>query len=186
MTCALADYGEQTAAASPGCRAQHIDWPAWAGEALGERSDLAEAMISAGLRPDAGQRRFAALAEDARDGRTPRQGRDPWPRRRARPAADRGHRHDRPERQIRAFHRAGSGALSGRRAYRRGQALPAERSLPARLPGGRRSDTAADDGARGHGSGGVGPCGRASKAGQRRRDAGTDRASLQVCQVRRR
>jgi enediyne polyketide synthase len=48
VTCALADYGEQAAAASPGCRAQHIDWPAWAGEALGERADLADAMISAG------------------------------------------------------------------------------------------------------------------------------------------
>ncbi len=48
VTCALADYGVQTAAASPGCRAQHIDWPAWAGEDLGERADLAEAMVSAG------------------------------------------------------------------------------------------------------------------------------------------
>jgi enediyne polyketide synthase len=48
VTSALADYGEQIAAGSPGCRSQHIDWPAWAGEAIGERADLTEAMISAG------------------------------------------------------------------------------------------------------------------------------------------
>src|SRR5262249_57012011 len=48
VSCALADYGEHTAAVSPGCRAQHIDWPAWAGEELGERADLADAMVSAG------------------------------------------------------------------------------------------------------------------------------------------
>ena len=68
VTCALADYGEQTAAASPGCRAQHIDWPAWAGEALGERSDLTEAMISAGYAPmpvsDASRLLLKTLATD--------------------------------------------------------------------------------------------------------------------------
>jgi enediyne polyketide synthase len=48
VSCALADYGEQTAAASPGCKSQHIDWPAWAGEAVGERADLPDAMVSAG------------------------------------------------------------------------------------------------------------------------------------------
>ncbi|MDR2986021.1 MAG: SDR family NAD(P)-dependent oxidoreductase, partial [Nocardiopsaceae bacterium] len=47
-TCALADFAKRSAAASPGCRALHIDWPAWAGEALGERDDLGGAMVSAG------------------------------------------------------------------------------------------------------------------------------------------
>ena len=68
VTCAVADYGEQTAAASPSCRAQHIDWPAWAGEALGERADLAEAMVSAGYAPmpvsDASRLLLKTLATD--------------------------------------------------------------------------------------------------------------------------
>jgi 3-oxoacyl-(acyl-carrier-protein) synthase len=45
---ALASCGERTAAASPGCQTTHIDWPAWSGEALGERPALAEAMARAG------------------------------------------------------------------------------------------------------------------------------------------
>jgi enediyne polyketide synthase len=36
---ALADYGAWLAAASPGCRAVHVDWPAWSGINLGEQPD---------------------------------------------------------------------------------------------------------------------------------------------------
>src|SRR5207247_919139 len=38
VTGALAEYGEQSAAASPGCQALHVDWPAWSGDAPGERA----------------------------------------------------------------------------------------------------------------------------------------------------
>ncbi|HET9897062.1 MAG TPA: KR domain-containing protein [Streptosporangiaceae bacterium] len=44
----LADYGEQLASAGPGCRALHVDWPAWAGADLGERPDLAASLRQAG------------------------------------------------------------------------------------------------------------------------------------------
>jgi enediyne polyketide synthase len=46
---AIADDGERTAAASPGCQALHVDWPAWSGDALGERADLADAMARTGF-----------------------------------------------------------------------------------------------------------------------------------------
>ena len=65
---ALADCGERTAAASPGCQATHIDWPAWSGEALGERAELAEAMARAGYTAlpvgDASRLLLKALATD--------------------------------------------------------------------------------------------------------------------------
>ncbi len=48
---ALADQGERLAAACPGCRAIHADWPAWSGADLGERFDLARRMSRAGIEP---------------------------------------------------------------------------------------------------------------------------------------
>jgi enediyne polyketide synthase len=51
VTGALADFAQQLAAASPGCNALHIDWPAWSGDGLGERADLTERMIEAGFAP---------------------------------------------------------------------------------------------------------------------------------------
>ena len=48
VTGALADFGAETAAGTPGCLAHHADWPAWSGEALGERADLTDAMALAG------------------------------------------------------------------------------------------------------------------------------------------
>jgi enediyne polyketide synthase len=45
---ALADWGARSAAPTPGCQAHHADWPAWSGEAVGERADLADAMARAG------------------------------------------------------------------------------------------------------------------------------------------
>jgi enediyne polyketide synthase len=51
VTGALADFGQQLAAVSPGCQALHLDWPAWAGTGLGERADLAEQMAQAGFTP---------------------------------------------------------------------------------------------------------------------------------------
>ena len=51
VTGALADYARQLAAASPGCKAFHVDWPAWSGDGLGERGDLTERMTQAGFAP---------------------------------------------------------------------------------------------------------------------------------------
>ena len=48
---AVADQAERLAAASPGCRAVHVDWPAWSGADLGERPDLAQRMGKAGFTP---------------------------------------------------------------------------------------------------------------------------------------
>ena len=46
---ALADYGERVAAASPGCRALHVDWPGWEGDGLGQRAGLGALLASAGI-----------------------------------------------------------------------------------------------------------------------------------------
>jgi enediyne polyketide synthase len=51
VTGALADLAQRLSAAAPGCRALHVDWPAWAGGSLGERSDLADRMCRAGFTP---------------------------------------------------------------------------------------------------------------------------------------
>ena len=48
VTGALADFGARAAAATPGCHAHHADWPAWSGEAVGERADLTDAMARTG------------------------------------------------------------------------------------------------------------------------------------------
>src|SRR6185437_12032650 len=50
-TGAIADHGERLAAASPGCRAVHVDWPVWSGSGLGEPADLAKAAELAGFAP---------------------------------------------------------------------------------------------------------------------------------------
>jgi len=50
-TGAITDQGERLAAASSGCRAVHVDWPAWSGSGFGERTDLTEAMELAGFAP---------------------------------------------------------------------------------------------------------------------------------------
>src|SRR5262249_27275890 len=49
VTGALAERGERLAAANPGCRAVHVDWPGWAGAGLGERPGLGENMERAGF-----------------------------------------------------------------------------------------------------------------------------------------
>jgi enediyne polyketide synthase len=49
VTGAITEDGERAAAASPGCQALHVDWPAWSGDALGERADLADAMARSGF-----------------------------------------------------------------------------------------------------------------------------------------
>jgi len=51
VTGALADLAQRLSAATPGCRALHVDWPAWAGTSLGERADLADRMCRAGFTP---------------------------------------------------------------------------------------------------------------------------------------
>jgi len=51
VTGALADFAQRLAAASPGCRALHVDWPAWSEGGMGERADLAERMTAAGYAP---------------------------------------------------------------------------------------------------------------------------------------
>ncbi|HUZ51589.1 MAG TPA: beta-ketoacyl synthase N-terminal-like domain-containing protein [Streptosporangiaceae bacterium] len=64
VTGAIADYGAQLAAASPGCRALHVDWPAWSGDGLGQRADLAETMERAGftaMPPEEGSRQLLRL-----------------------------------------------------------------------------------------------------------------------------
>jgi enediyne polyketide synthase len=48
-TAALAASGARLAASRTGCRALHVDWPAWAGEQQGERQDLAAKMERAGF-----------------------------------------------------------------------------------------------------------------------------------------
>src|SRR5258708_39836876 len=45
----VAEDGERLAAASPGCRALHVDWPAWSGAGLGQRADLADLAERAGV-----------------------------------------------------------------------------------------------------------------------------------------
>ena len=73
VTGALADYGARLAAASPGCRALHVDWPAWSGDGLGQRADLAETMGRAGftaMPPEEGSRQLLKLlATDGLSGR---------------------------------------------------------------------------------------------------------------------
>jgi enediyne polyketide synthase len=49
VTAAIAELGEHIAAASPGCQALHVDWPAWSGDALTQQADRAEAMARAGF-----------------------------------------------------------------------------------------------------------------------------------------
>ena len=51
VTGALADLAQRLAAASPGCRALHVDWPAWSSTGLGQRADLAERLAGAGFTP---------------------------------------------------------------------------------------------------------------------------------------
>lgn len=46
---ALADFGERLAAASPGCRGLHVDWPGWQGQGLDERPDLGGLLAAAGI-----------------------------------------------------------------------------------------------------------------------------------------
>ena len=48
---AMAESGERLAASAAGCRALHVDWPAWSGAGLGERPDLAVRMRAAGFAP---------------------------------------------------------------------------------------------------------------------------------------
>ena len=64
VTGAIADFGAQLAAASPGCRALHVDWPAWSGDGLGQRAELAETMRRAGftaMPPQEGSRQLLRL-----------------------------------------------------------------------------------------------------------------------------
>ncbi len=79
VTGAIADYGARLAAASPGCRALHIDWPAWSGEGLGQRADLAETMERAGftaMPPEQGSRQLLKLlATEGLNGRVAVHGR---------------------------------------------------------------------------------------------------------------
>jgi len=49
VTGAVADLGEHIAAASPGCQALHVDWPAWCGDGLGQQADRPEAIARAGF-----------------------------------------------------------------------------------------------------------------------------------------
>jgi len=48
---ALASHGQRLASRLDDCRALHIDWPGWSGDALGERPDLAASMERAGITP---------------------------------------------------------------------------------------------------------------------------------------
>jgi enediyne polyketide synthase len=45
---ALAEHAARLAASLPGCRALHVDWPAWDGDDLNERPDLARRLADAG------------------------------------------------------------------------------------------------------------------------------------------
>jgi hypothetical protein len=49
VTGAIAELGEHIAAASPGCQALHVDWPAWSEDALGQQAERPEAMTRAGF-----------------------------------------------------------------------------------------------------------------------------------------
>jgi enediyne polyketide synthase len=44
----LADRAERMADAIPGCRALHVDWPAWSGPGLGQRASLADRLAQSG------------------------------------------------------------------------------------------------------------------------------------------
>ncbi len=96
VTGAIADYGVQLAAASPGCRALHVDWPAWSGEGLGQRADLAATMERAGftpIPPEEGSRQLLRLlATDGLSGRFALHGRVGGPAPRPVAAASPGRR----------------------------------------------------------------------------------------------
>jgi 3-oxoacyl-(acyl-carrier-protein) synthase/NADP-dependent 3-hydroxy acid dehydrogenase YdfG len=47
----LAELGERLAARIDGCRAMHVDWPAWAGSGLGDRPGFAQSLARAGTAP---------------------------------------------------------------------------------------------------------------------------------------
>ena len=47
----LAERAERMADGIPGCRALHVDWPAWSGPGLGQRASLAERLASSGASP---------------------------------------------------------------------------------------------------------------------------------------
>src|SRR5262249_31089168 len=49
VTGAIAELGEHIAAASPGCQALHVDWPAWSGDAPRRQADRPTAMSRAGF-----------------------------------------------------------------------------------------------------------------------------------------
>ncbi len=44
----LAERAERMADAIPGCRAVHVDWPAWSGPALGQRASLVDGLARSG------------------------------------------------------------------------------------------------------------------------------------------
>ncbi len=48
---ALAEQAERAAAAVPGCRSLHIDWPGWPGTAAGQPHGTARALAGAGVEP---------------------------------------------------------------------------------------------------------------------------------------
>ena len=47
----LAERAERMADSIPGCRALHVDWPAWSGSGLGQRASLADRMARSGAMP---------------------------------------------------------------------------------------------------------------------------------------
>jgi enediyne polyketide synthase len=47
----LAERGERLAASIDGCRALHVDWPAWSGPGLGDRPGFAQSLARAGVMP---------------------------------------------------------------------------------------------------------------------------------------
>jgi enediyne polyketide synthase len=47
----LAERAERMADGVPGCRALHVDWPAWSGPGLGQRASLADRLASSGASP---------------------------------------------------------------------------------------------------------------------------------------
>ena len=73
MTGALADFGARTATNSPAAWRSHIDWPAWSGEAVGERAELADAMARTGFTAmpvgEASRLLLKALGSDGLPGR---------------------------------------------------------------------------------------------------------------------
>ncbi|MGI9006756.1 MAG: beta-ketoacyl synthase N-terminal-like domain-containing protein [Streptosporangiaceae bacterium] len=70
---ALADYGDRVAAASPGCRALHLDWPGWDGDGLGERAGFGALLAGAGISAipvaEGSRQLLKALGRDGRPGR---------------------------------------------------------------------------------------------------------------------